>query len=669
MAAVLAAGLVPDGSVRATPAPPPLSSQAACPARAPRGHVTCFARVLTRNSVRVEPRFAAASQPPPPADPPGYTPSDIAAAYNLPPGGGGGTIGIVDVHDDPSAESDLAAYRARFGLPPCTTLNGCFRKRNQDGGFTYPVPDPAWAAEVSLDLDAASAACPACHLVLIETDSDLRSSVAVGVDQAVRQGAAVVSLSLGGAEEAAQLQDDPSFNHPGVAIFASSGDSGYDSGPEYPATSPTVIAVGGTTLRRDSAGPRGWTETVWGPGTSTAPDGPGSGCSRYEPKPDWQTDPGCSSRTTADVAADADPATGLAVYDTYGAYAGWAVFGGTSLAAPLVAGITARGGGTGASSGAELFYRPTASLNDVVTGTNSLLGCPSVPYLCTAGPGYDGPTGNGTPNGIPVVPPPIVDRSLVAVRGTDGAMWVQRSGAGYAPYGGRLLAAPAVSARSNGDHLYVVLGTDHRLYQRTDAIDFQLAAPDGYCLDSPGVYRSRGSATVACEGGDHQLWVNDGSVDANGIFHATAWRSLGGILASGPSIALVQGQPHYFVEGSDHLVYDRTADTGFVTTGWACLGHQAVVGYVGRAYFACHGTDGQAWSAVNNGARWSPTLPLGGALVDGTGLAPYAGGATLYVEGTDQQIYSMLLDAWGVPRGGFAGRGGQCTGGAGAATS
>ncbi|GAC1340127.1 MAG: hypothetical protein NVSMB29_08560 [Candidatus Dormibacteria bacterium] len=677
--AALALGLVPTVSAHAAPAPAPLSalsSQGSCPASVPLGKVTCFARTLTRNGMQLKPSFAITTQPALTAAPSGgYTPADIAAAYRLPATTSTTTIGIVDAYDDPNAETDLATYRAQFGLPPCTTGNGCFRKRDQNGGTAFPAPDAGWATEISLDLDAASASCPSCKLLLVEASDTYVSSMVTGVNQAVTLGATVLSLSFGGAEAATQTQFDPSFNHPGVAIFAAAGDGDYK--PEYPATSPNVIAVGGTTLSRASALPRGWSETVWGPATAAAPtvaQGTGGGCSLYEPKPAWQTDTGCSHRTANDVAADADPATGLAAYDSYGSAApGWGVFGGTSLAAPLVAGITALAGGAGSTTGAQLFYGPNTSLNDVVTGTNSLTPCVPI-YLCNAGAGYDGPTGNGTPNGLPAsgapapAPPAIVDSSLVAVRGTDGGMYVKRSGQGYVGYGGLLLAAPAVSATSNGNHLYVVLGTDHKLYQRTDTSGFQLAAPDGYCLDSPGLFVSGGSASIACEGADQHLYVNQGTIDAGGVFHATSWQGFGGILASGPSIALVEGQPHYFVEGSDHRVYERTATTGFVTHGWACFGHQAVASYAGQAYFACHGTDGQAWSAVDAGAGWSGAMPLGGALVDGPGLAAYSGGATLYVEGTDQQIYSMLLGTGGAPRAGFTGNGGLCTNGTGASS-
>ncbi|MFN2463372.1 MAG: S8 family serine peptidase [Candidatus Dormibacteria bacterium] len=690
LAAVVAAlvfGAVPSTAGHASGTRPssPLASQALCPAIPAPGHVTCFARALTSNGVRLKPRFIAAAQPALATSPAGgYTPADIASAYQLPPSGTHApTIGIVDAFDDPNAEADLAAYRTQFGLPACTSASGCFTKRNQNGGAApLPAPDVSWATEISLDLDAATATCPACRLVLIEAVDTQTSNLVTGVNQAVSQGATVLSLSFGGSEDPSQTQFDPSFNHRGVAIFVAAGDSNYR--PEYPATSPNVIAVGGTRLS-PASNARGWSETVWGPGTATASDpngvGTGSGCSLYEPKPSWQTDAGCAHRTSTDVAADADPATGLAAYDSYGLASGgspWNIFGGTSLAAPLEAGITALAGGSGTTTGASMFYG-AAPLNDVVSGTNSLSGC-SPMYLCNGGVGNDGPSGNGTPRGLPVASytappalttaspqpaPQVGDPSLVAVRGTDGAMWVKRSGQGYVGYGGGLLAAPAVSALGNGNHLYVVVGTDHRLYQRTDFATYQPAAANGYCLDSPGLYVAGASAAIACEGGDHQLWVNYGSVDGSGMFHATSWQGYGGILASGPTLAQVQNELHFFVEGSDHRVWDRTSGSNFVSHGWACFGHQSVASSSGVSYFACHGTDGQAWSAVNYGGGWSGARPLGGALVDGTGMAAYAGGATLYVEGTDRQVYSLLLDTAGGPRsGGFAANGGQVGNGA-----
>ncbi|MEW1912978.1 putative Ig domain-containing protein [Kitasatospora sp. NPDC085895] len=325
--------------------------------------------------------------------PSGYGPSDLASAYNLPASAGSGaTVAIVDAYDDPKAESDLAAYRSQYGLPACTTANGCFKKVDQRGGTSYPTADSGWAGEISLDVDMVSAVCPNCHILLVEADSPTMENLGTAVNTAVALGAKYVSNSYGGSEDSTDPTSDSAyFNHPGVAITVSSGDSGY--GVEYPAASKYVTAVGGTSLSRAST-TRGWSEKVWG--TANGGNGAGSGCSAYDAKPTWQKDTGCAKRTVADVSAVADPATGVAVYQTYGG-SGWNVYGGTSASAPIIAAVYALAGtpATGTTP-ASYPYSHTSSLYDVTTGAN---GSCSPSYLCTAGSGYDGPTGLGTPNG------------------------------------------------------------------------------------------------------------------------------------------------------------------------------------------------------------------------------------------------------------------------------
>ncbi|NUS12644.1 MAG: hypothetical protein HOY69_14795, partial [Streptomyces sp.] len=329
----------------------------------------------------------------PDATPSGYGPSDLQSAYALPSSAGSGaTVAIVDAQDDPNAEADLATYRSQYGLSACTTANGCFRKVNQTGGTSYPSADSGWAGEISLDLDMVSATCPQCHILLVEATSASMSDLGTAVNEAVSLGAKYVSNSYGGSESSSDTSYDSSyFNHPGVAITVSAGDSGY--GAEYPASSRYVTSVGGTALSRASGTTRGWSETVW---NTSSTEGTGSGCSAYDAKPTWQTDTGCSKRTVSDVSAVADPATGLAVYDSYGA-SGWQVYGGTSASSPIIASVYALAG-TPASgtSPASYPYAHTGSLNDVTSGSN---GSCSGSYLCTAKAGYDGPTGLGTPNG------------------------------------------------------------------------------------------------------------------------------------------------------------------------------------------------------------------------------------------------------------------------------
>ncbi len=319
------------------------------------------------------------------SSPTGYDPSDLQAAYALDPSGGTGmTVAIVDAYDDPNAASDLAVYRSTFGLPPCTTASGCFRKVDQNGGTNYPRGDKGWAEEISLDLDMASAICPNCKLLLVEAKSNSFANLLAGVDYAAAR-ANVVSNSYGASEFSSEASDEPHFNV-GIPITVSSGDNGY--GVEYPAASQYVTAVGGTSLKSSTTTQRGWAETAW--------SGAGSGCSAYIAKPSWQTDAGCARRTVADVSAVADPNTGVSVYDTYRLPrgGGWLVFGGTSVSAPIVAAVYALAGN--ATMYGSYPYAHTSSLFDVTSGSNGSCGGS---YLCTAVVGYDGPTGLGTPNG------------------------------------------------------------------------------------------------------------------------------------------------------------------------------------------------------------------------------------------------------------------------------
>jgi subtilase family serine protease len=324
------------------------------------------------------------------SSPGGLNPADLQAAYGLPSstGGSGQTIAIVDAYDDPNAESDLAVYRAQFGMTACTTANGCFRKVNQSGGTSYPSANVGWAEEISLDLDMASAICPKCNILLVEATSASFVNLGTAVNRAVTLGANTVSNSYGGSESSSESSYASYYSHAGVIITVSSGDSGY--GVEVPAAYKTVVAVGGTTLTRATSTTRGWTETAW--------SGAGSGCSAYISKPTWQTDTGCTRRTVADVSAVANPSTGVSVYDTYGSVGGWLVFGGTSVSSPIIASVYALAGNASSlNAAASLYSAPSGSLYDVTSGSNGSCGSS---YLCTAKTGYDGPTGLGTPHGV-----------------------------------------------------------------------------------------------------------------------------------------------------------------------------------------------------------------------------------------------------------------------------
>jgi subtilase family serine protease len=353
---------------------------AVCAHGNPNGTARCHAHIVT--DARGNPMNGKLS--PNAGTPSGYGPADLRSAYNIASNGSTTTIAIVDAYGYTKAESDLAQYRAQFGLPSCTTANGCFKKVDQNGGTNYPRMDTGWAQESALDLDMASAMCPNCKLVLVEATSATYGNLATAVRTAAGlAGVTVISNSYGGSETGSTSYE-ASYNQPGKAVTVSTGDSGY--GVQFPASSPHVIAVGGTHLVR-AGNARGWSETAWSSG--------GSGCSSVYAKPSFQTDPLCTSRMEADVSAVGDPNTGVAVYGPVNRNAsGWLVFGGTSVSAPLIGGIYGNTGHT--PTGAATIYANSNQLNDVTSGSNGSCGGT---YFCTAGPGYDGPTGLGTPNG------------------------------------------------------------------------------------------------------------------------------------------------------------------------------------------------------------------------------------------------------------------------------
>ncbi|NEB03955.1 S53 family peptidase [Streptomyces sp. SID13726] len=378
----------------ATPcATPKKAGELACNSLRVTGGTTAFQKAQRARGVT--PRAADA------ATPSGYGPSDLQDAYGLTDAsasnGSGETVAIVDAYNDPNAEADLAKYRSYYGLPACTTANGCFKKVSQTGSTTsLPSSDSGWSEEISLDLDMVSAIAPNAKILLVEATSATMANLGKAVNEAVTLGAKFVSNSYGGSESSSDTSYDSSyFNHPGVAITVSAGDEGY--GAEYPAASKYVTSVGGTALTSSSSTSRGWTESVW---KTSSTEGTGSGCSSYDAKPSWQTDTGCTKRMIADVSAVADPATGVSVYDSYGVTAGWYTFGGTSASAPIIAGVYALAGTPGSSDyPAQYPYAAagTSALNDVTSGNN---GSCSTSYFCTARSGYDGPTGWGTPEGV-----------------------------------------------------------------------------------------------------------------------------------------------------------------------------------------------------------------------------------------------------------------------------
>lgn len=350
-----------------------------CSRPAGPGIARCHAHVVTD-----ERGNAAAS-----ASPNGYGPKQFQTAYHLPStvAGIGQTIAIVDAYNAPNIESDLNVYSNTFGLPKCTTANGCFKKVNQTGGSSYPATDSGWALESSLDVEIAHGLCPNCKILLVEARTNSFADLMTAEDYA-RTHANVVSNSWGSTEFNFETDYDSYFNHPGHPFTFSSGDSGFVV--DYPAASQYVTAVGGTVLTLNADNTRA-SETVW---THT-----GSGCSKYEPKPSWQKDTGCIRRTTVDVAADASPNTGAAVYDStpYGTRTGWFKVGGTSLSSPIIAAAYALAGNSAITIDGSFSYLHLPGLLDVTSGND---GTCSIAYLCNAKTGYDGPSGNGSPKGV-----------------------------------------------------------------------------------------------------------------------------------------------------------------------------------------------------------------------------------------------------------------------------
>lgn len=291
---------------------------------------------------------------------PGLHPSDVNTAYALPSANAGGTVAIVDAYDDLTAEADLAVYRTAYGLSACTTANGCFRKVNQSGGTdTYPLANIGWGEEISLDLDMVSAVCPNCKILLVEANSASIDDLGSGVDTAARLGAVAISNSYYANEWSGETSEDTHYTHPGIAITASSGDQ---AAAFYPAASQNVTGVGGTSLAQGS-------ETAWAYG--------GRGCSLFIARPSWQHDTGCTTRAITDVAAVADPQTGVSMYDSQ--TGGWLVAGGTSVGAPIIAAAYALSGNPASPA---YSYAHASAFHDL------------------APLGYDLPTGLGSPNGV-----------------------------------------------------------------------------------------------------------------------------------------------------------------------------------------------------------------------------------------------------------------------------
>ncbi|MHA6764022.1 ricin-type beta-trefoil lectin domain protein [Streptacidiphilus sp. PAMC 29251] len=448
-----------------------VTTKAACSKPLHPGGPVCYS--LIRTDVKALHADALA----PNATPSGYGPADLQSAYNLTSAsasaGAGATVAVVENADDPNLEADLGTYRSQFGLPACTTGNGCFRKVNQSGQQSnYPPGDTGWGTEASLDIDMVSAICPLCHILVVEA-----GDLGAAQNTAVSLGAHFISNSWGTGDNAGDAGNDGDFNHAGVVDVASSGDDGYGVG--YPASSRYVVAAGGTTLNRSSSA-RGWSETAW--------SGSGAGCSSWAAKPSWQTDTGCANRTVADVSAVADPGTGVAVYDTYGA-GGWFPVGGTSASSPIIASVYALAGAP-ATNAASVLYAHRSGLNDITSGSD---GSCNPSYLCTATTGYDGPTGLGTPNGL----------SAFTGTGTPGGG--STTGAVKSGIAGKCLDDFAGSnANGTKADLYDCNGTPAQSWT-SNGSTLQI---NGKCLDVTGGSTANGALVELwdCNGGGNQVW-------------------------------------------------------------------------------------------------------------------------------------------------------------------
>jgi subtilase family serine protease len=393
VAAPATAALATPARAPATPTRAPASLRPACPPAA-FGYERCL--VLFRPQFSVN-RAIAAGMTGAAATPRGWGPRQLERAYKLPVNRRSQqTVAVSIAFDTPRLAHYLAVYRKHYGLPACTVTNGCFRKVNQHGKAS-PLPPSGvgsgWDLEATLDVSMISAACPHCKILVVEANDPSFANLAVTENTAARLGAQVISNSYGIRENGFAQHFAKAYRHPGHVITASSGDFGFTAA-SFPANLTSVTAVGGTVLHRAN-NRRGWAEHVWNIAFAGAG---GSGCSAYVAKPAWQHDHACAGRTVADVAA---VAWNIPIFNKH--YGGWVTVGGTSVSAPLVAGIYALAGNASTiRPGYE--FRHARALFDITRGNNAFfVPQPKVvcgnSYLCVATDGYDAPTGVGTPDG------------------------------------------------------------------------------------------------------------------------------------------------------------------------------------------------------------------------------------------------------------------------------
>jgi hypothetical protein len=630
--------------------------------------------------------------------PAGYGPLDLRYAYATESssltGGVGQTVAVVTAYDDATAETDMGTYRSEYHIRPCASTGGCFTKVDENGGTNYPPAGAAgWSLATAQALDMISAICPNCHILLVEADTTAITDLGQAENEAVTLGAKFVTNTFFTAEAtygtSEPTYDTDYFDHPGVAITAPDG-NGAGYGVSYPAASPDVIAVGGTTLTRASGTVRGWTETTW--------SGTGSGCSAYEAKPSWQADTGCTSRMLNDVSAVADPVDSpIAFYDT--SSGDWVEGGGDNVAAAIIAAMLALGGAPAAgSSPAAYLYAHPGLFNDITTGSNGTC-APSPAYFCTAGTGYDGPTGLGTPAGalgaqapastLPSSPvnfdPATGNIEVYAVsssRALEQDAWNSATGwagwAGWKSLGGSTLAGrpaaifdPAsgnleVYARETSGALvedYWVPGTGWSGLVSMGSDKFQgnpvaVYDPDRGALE---VYATGTTGTVF-----EDSWTTAGGW--------TGWQNRGGELAGGPAAAFdpASGNLELYGAGTNGALEQDVWKPGTGWTGWLDQGGSGVTGTPAVAYNPLD--DGVA-VFVDESSRmyedswthaggWTGLQSLGAGTFTGPGAAynPVSGGLQVYGVGGTGTVFG---DSW-TPTAGWTGwqnRSGDLAGG------
>ena len=615
--------------------------QAACPQQTAPGMATCTALVSDAQA------GGTGVQATPPS---GYAPANLQAAYGLqsPTEGMRQTVAVIAAGGDPEAESDLAVYRSQYGLSPCTTGDGCLKTVNQTGGATLPPVDTGSTPQIATDLEMVSAVCPNCHILLVEANDAYITDLGTAVNEAVTLGAKIVNVSYGGPEQQTETTWDASyFSHPGVAITAAAGNGGYTGGALfYPAASPDVIAVGGTTLDKagttgcttGQAGTRGWCETAWAQTTS--------GCSEFESKPKWQGATKCAGRADNDLAAVASsngsPSAPIAYYNTADGATGWGETGGTGAAAPIVAGIYADAGtpAAGGNPAAYPYQHPgggyinpntaypySDGLNDITSGTNNDGGC-SISDLCTAGSGWDGPTGLGSPAGT---------ESLTPTGATSGPIYADQFNMCLDDSGGTL-------ADDNKVQVFSCNGDSHSQTWTAEADGTIHLGSSAYCLDLIFLYscdgnpyeqwriRSNGElvneASGYCledpSGGTAKTMVNlatcTGSYDQQWAIPYPVPPSTGEIISQADTSKCVDNQGGTLSAGNKIQIYD--CNGGADAQNWTLAADGTIrvgsswcmtAGFFIVALEQCNGSPAQFWAAASDGSLYNFAASYQGA--------------------------------------------------------